>query len=48
MIFVKQGELNHVSIPRSGREVNPGTMASIKRQARLTKEEFDRIAHEVL
>jgi len=48
MIFVKWRERNHVSIPASEREVRVGTVANIKRQMRLSNEEFNRIVDEVL
>ena len=48
MIFVKPGERNHVLVPASERQIKPGTLSNIKKQARLSNDEFDRIADEVL
>ena len=44
----KQGNPYVVTVSMSDREVKVGTFSNIKRRARLTSAEFDRIADEVL
>ena len=48
MIFVKEGEINHVTIPESRREMDKKTFGNMLRQAGLKRREFDRLAAEVL
>ena len=45
--MTKAGEPNHVSVPRSRREVRMGTFKAILRQARISSEEFEERAREV-
>lgn len=46
--LTKPGERNHVSVPRSRREVRTGTFNGILRQARIPRDEFDGRAREVI
>ena len=47
-IFTKEGEPFNIVVPISSRQVQAGTLGSIKRRAGLTTREFDEIADEVL
>lgn len=47
-IFTKEGEPFNIVVPISNRQVQAGTLGSIKRRAGLTTREFDEIADEVL